>query len=301
MSQAGTRGRPRWPLLMAAAGLLLFGFVGPVLVAAALRVDTGILRVKELDGLATRFATENYVLKPKAQDELRVPRLFVAELPRDWGSQKDVKARKRAFIKVVLPLVLRANARLHEDRARLKGLAQLAADGEALPPRARRWLTDLAERYDAGSAKPRALLRHVDVVPPSLAIAQAAIESGWGTSRFARQANALFGQWTTADDADGLIPRARAASDAVRVRAFDSLAESTAAYMRNLNRHRAYRTFRARRAAMRVDGRPLDPLALARTLTAYSERGEPYVRDLITIIRHNDLRRFDDARLAAVS
>lgn len=290
-------GRLRRQAAAAAAILVVVGFVGPVLLAVALRVDNGVVRVRQVDELLQRFRADDYRLQAVAAGEARVPRLFVARLPRDWGEFEDARARKRAFLELMLPLVLHANARLLEDRARLLRLQARQTRGDELARHELRWLQRLAGRYRAGSAKPAVLLRHVDAVPPSLALAQAAVESGWGTSRFARRANALFGQWTWEEDGGGVVPRARAAGARHRVRAFDSLAESVAAYMRNLNSHPAYAGFRERRAALRAAGEPLGGVALARTMARYSQRGEAYVGELIALIRANGLARLDHARL----
>ena len=141
------------------------------------------------------------------------------------------------------------------------------------------------------------LLRRVDVIPVSLAIAQAAEESGWGTSRFAQTGNALFGQWTVASDI-GIVPEDREDGMTHKIKAFDNLAQSVAAYMRNLNTHRAYREFRQKRQGQRQWGEALDGHALASTLLRYSQRGDKYVKSIRTIMNANGLRELDGAHLA---
>ena len=138
------------------------------------------------------------------------------------------------------------------------------------------------------------LMRRVDTVPASLALAQAAEESGWGTSRFAQEGNALFGQWTTAEG-EGLVPRRREAEASHKVRVFDELHDAVAAYLHNLNTHRAYRQFRLTRAEQRAESGRLDSVALVEDLKSYSERGEDYVASIKTIIRVNRLRQLDQA------
>ncbi len=141
------------------------------------------------------------------------------------------------------------------------------------------------------------LKRRVNVVPPSLALAQAAVESGWGTSRFAMKGNALFGQRIWRVDA-GMTPLDVDADTAFRVRSFPSLAASVAAYVHNLNTHRAYGEFRGLRATAGKDAQVPGGNVLATTLTKYSERGADYVADLLRIIRSNRLTQFDNATLA---
>jgi Bax protein len=131
-------------------------------------------------------------------------------------------------------------------------------------------------------------------------MAQAAEESGWGTSRFALHGNAIFGQWTTAGG-EGLVPQQRPEGMDYKVRAFDNLEQSVAAYMRNLNTHGAYKALRRARANLRLGGDALGGALLAGTLTKYSERGQDYVDSVRTIIHVNDLRELDDARLVADS
>ncbi len=223
-----------------------------------------------------------------------VPRLRYTGVPRDWAEEPSVSLRKSVFFRAMASAVLQVNEQIAADRARL-----LAVGPDPADPRDRAWLEALARRYRAvkagqpvDEAAYRELVRRVDVIPPSLALAQAAVESGWGRSRFAREGNALFGQWTTSED--GM--RARGAD--VRLASFDSPCESVAAYALNLNSHRAYRGLWDARARMRAEGRTPDGYELAGYLTSYAEDGQAYVRTLRTIIRSNGLEAFDNARLA---
>ena len=129
-------------------------------------------------------------------------------------------------------------------------------------------------------------------------MAQAVEESGWGTSRFAREGNAVFGQYTFRRG-HGLVPKRREAGKRHEVKSFAALHNSVAAYMHNLNSHRAYRESREQRASRRAERQGPDGIALAATLTRYSARGAAYVKTIQTIIRANDLTRFDQARLTA--
>lgn len=141
-------------------------------------------------------------------------------------------------------------------------------------------------------------MQRVDIIPPSLALAQAAKESGWGTSRFARNGNALFGQWTWDED-QGMEPKDRPEGTDHLVREFDTLLDSVEAYMLNLNRHRAYRELRSLRAGMRKRGEPIDGISLAGGLESYSELGMEYVERIRSMIDLNQLLALDNAELAS--
>ncbi|MBM3559125.1 MAG: hypothetical protein FJX53_04415 [Alphaproteobacteria bacterium] len=226
-----------------------------------------------------------------------VPRVFLATLPDDYHRLEAVAARKRTFLHVVLPLVLRVNEELRAERVRLAGI--VARNHAGAPPAATdaEWLAALAERYDAVPGDWVELMRRVDTVSPALALAQAAEESGWATSRFAREGNAVFGQWSWRAGS-GLVPARRDDGAGHEVRSFDTLLDSVRAYAANLNTHPSYERFRIARAALRAERRPLDAAALAATLDAYSERGSYYIETLHTILRANRLHQFESARLA---
>jgi Bax protein len=262
-------------------------------------------------GLLGLFVDNNYTEPAIRSGAKAVPRLMLASLPHDIGQVDDIAVRKAVFVKAMLPLILLANERIEQDRTRLLQLHEQLTAGGALAPRDRLWLTELAARYSrpvsGGTASTpdeatvpadtASLLRQVDVVPPSLALAQAAEESGWGTSRFARNGNALFGQLTWSASQTGIVPRNRRQGETHRFRSFVNLKDCVDAYIHNLNTHRAYRDFRRERASLRRAGKPLDGLVLASGLVRYSERGPDYVRTLRTMIRSNGLTDFDDAAL----
>jgi Bax protein len=233
-----------------------------------------------------------------ARAGLPVPRLFLARLPADWPSAPASDSHKRLFLTAVLPLVLRANERIRRERASLRAIRARARHGIVPDLVERNWLADLAGRHGGSAGDLDALMSRVDVVPPSLALAQAALESGWGSSRFSRAGNALFGQWTYGKGS-GMVPARRAPGARHEVRAFETLAGSIEAYMSNLNRHPAYDGLRRTRAELRRAG-AVDGLALAAGLAAYSARGETYIEELRRLIRVNDLAALDSARLRAV-
>jgi len=135
----------------------------------------------------------------------------------------------------------------------------------------------------------------MDEIPVSLAIAQAAKETGWGTSRFAQEGNALFGQWTWSGE--GLKPKDSDKNEGHKVMRFNVLQASVRAYQRNLNTHSSYRAFRSARAQLRNKGKPLDSLILAKYLDEYAQTGDQYVEVLQKIIKQNNLKDFDDAKL----
>ncbi|MFM2042691.1 MAG: hypothetical protein RLY86_1267 [Pseudomonadota bacterium] len=272
---------------------------------AGLKAAPAAPRVTELRldaaTLLDLFRGQDYRIEHIRTGTLPVPRVKLASMPRDMGGEAiSPDDRKQLFIKTMLPLVLMANERIGADRARLQHLHGLREAGHGLSQQDQVWLADLADRYGLDRSEgvdTTLLLRRVDLVPVSLTLAQAAEESGWGTSRFAQQGNALFGQLTWSPDQAGIAPRNRQPGESHRFRSFEDLFASVQAYMHNLNTHRAYLDFRRQRASLRKADKPLDGLHLAGTLVRYSERGQGYVGALRQLIRVNDLNDFDRATL----
>lgn len=221
-----------------------------------------------------------------------VPALELARLPSGLGGLA-VAEKKRIFFRALLPLVLAENERIRRQRNWLQ--EQLAVPRLAQDPKLGRRLRRLAHRYgvsgdlDAADVRER-LLRRVDVVPPALVLAQAANESGWGSSRFALEANNLFGEWTYHPD-QGLVPARRERGSRHFVRVFPDLRAAVRSYLHNLNTSGAYHGLRLRREAMRQAGADLDALQLAEGLERYSARGRAYVREIQAMIRGNGLHR----------
>ena len=244
--------------------------------------------------LTRRFSELDYRLEEVRDGAGEVPRLILATFPDDFTEILSVLERKTLFIQTLLPLLLQENEYILQEREKL---VQIAVSGPIRRTAAdQRWLDDLAGRYEVKSGSIEELLRRVDVVPLSLALAQAAQESGWGTSRFAREGNAVFGQWTF-EETSGLVPEGRAEGETHLVRAFDGLPSSVAGYVQNLNTHNAYVAFRNRRAYMRQREMVLEPYSLANTLLYYSVRRDGYVADIRSIMAENDLTDYDSARL----
>ena len=264
-------------------------------VASALvrRVTSGGAPLLTVNALDRTFARLGYDLDRLRDGDGLVPRHFVAAMPSDMREIRVPAKRKALFIKTVLPLILQVNDEIRADRARLERILKHKGD---LPAVDRFWLAAKAEIYDVKRNDLMSLRARMDVIPPSLAIAQAAEESGWGTSRFVLEGNALFGQWTYSRGGH-MVPRKRDAGRKHQIQAFPSLIEGVRAYMENLNTHRAYRGFRAFRSAQRARSQPLHGLELATTLTGYSERGEEYVKSIQGLIRFNRLQALDGARL----
>jgi len=247
-------------------------------------------------GLFEKFEQMNYSLALVRDGSGTVPPVYLARLPKDLVALDSAVERKHLFIKSILPLILKANEDILAGRRKLVDLAARMAAGYATEHAERLWLDELAASYGVSRGDVAALLRRVDIIPPSLAIAQAAEESGWGTSRFALEGNALYGQ-RTFRQGGGMVPVRRERGKRHEVKAFRGLPNSVATYMKNLNTHWRYSEFRAARAAMRARNRALDGFDLAVTLTAYSERGKAYIETIHTIIRRNALTEFDKARL----
>jgi Bax protein len=225
-----------------------------------------------------------------------VPRVFIRTLPVDLGQIRQADERKRTFIKLALPLILHANDLIRQDRERIASLHLRTQQDEFISIGDKAWLADKMTQYGVNSLDYEELLRRVDVIPPSLALAQSAEESGWGTSRFAREGNALFGQrmWR---EGDGMVPEKRAEGETFRVRVFERLIDGVKSYAANLNTHFAYDGFRKARAAMRQSGEQLNGANLAPALRQYSERGDDYIKTIHAIIRVNELTEYDAVRL----
>jgi len=210
----------------------------------------------------------------------------------DFSAIDTVAARKAAFFAFLAPIVVEENARVLAQRQRLLEIESRIASGDPLSPAERRWLRSLAAEYglqwpgDSRAETLATLARRVDVVPEPLALVQAAKESGWGRSRFAREANNLFGHWCYSPGC-GVVPAQRRAGMNHEVAAFDSVRQSVRRYINNLNSHDSYRPLREIRAAERAAGRFPRALALADGLVRYSERRAAYVEEIKQIIRAN--------------
>ncbi len=229
-----------------------------------------------------------------------VPRIAIDPLPADYQDDMEVSRKKALFFRAMLPLALAENGEIRNQRAFVKRMQSAA--GATPDPGAEARLRLLFGQYrvemtaDLPASIDR-LLQRMDEIPPALLLAQAANESAWGTSRFARQANNLFGQWTWRDG-EGIIPLERPEGETYAVRKFPSLRASVRDYIHNLNIGHAYEGLRALRSHMRQTGQSLDAMQLAAGLTRYSERGEAYVEEIRRIIRGNLLEVLAQVELA---
>ncbi|MFQ5328437.1 MAG: glucosaminidase domain-containing protein [Thermodesulfobacteriota bacterium] len=285
-------------VMLIGVGLLLFSGGSGATAHESAMDDVVLTRVSASKAahLEAQFTRYNYDWPPSATAV--VPLLEIAAFPGDLNDQV-VKVKKSLFFRAMLPLILAENHRIEMKHRWLE--AQFAG-GDILPGTTE-WgaIHQVASYYrvkgninDAGVR--RELLSRVDSLPVAMVLAQAAQESGWGTSRFAREGNSLFGEWTFRKGA-GITPSERLEGKSHTVRAFPTLRASVRSYMRNINVSRAYRELRVMRAEMRRTDAPFNAYTLASGLKRYSERGEMYVRDIRTIIKGNGLDSLGEIRM----
>ena len=224
-----------------------------------------------------------------------VPPVFVVRLPKNLDTITNPAARKRLFIKVMLPIILRVNEHIRSHRVIFDSLRQKVTANRKLSAVEQEQAAQLAEIYETEPNDWATLDRRIGVIPPSLALAQAAVESGWGTSRFAIEGNALYGERIFSRDG-GIVPDGVGDDANFRVRTFRNLMQSVWAYAHNLNTHQSYTPLRAERQAQRRTG-ALDGAALSHHLTAYSEKGSTYGPLIRDVIGDADLAPFDRAKL----
>ena len=236
------------------------------------------------------FEDTNYSLKDVRKNKLVKP-VALTLLPQEIKMIENTKKRKEFFIQIVLPLIVKENNNIRIDRKTLFRVINKSNNSVA----EKQWLEKKYKQYGVKSGDLSSLKVRMDEIPVSLAIAQAAKETGWGTSRFAQEGNALFGQWTWSGE--GLKPKDADADKGHKVMKFNVLQASVRAYQRNLNTHRTYREFRKARAELRDLNKPLDSMELSKYLNKYAETGNQYVEVLQKIIKQNNLKDFDDARL----
>lgn len=252
------------------------------------------MRVSNTEQLAQVFQAHDYSLAHARRGQ-PIPALQIDRVPADLGSVKDGNTRKWLFIKALLPIVLEVNERILAERNELIRLRDITARGGEPDVAERLWLADLAERYGADPSNIAEVLLRVDIVPPSMAIAQAGVESGWGTSYAARVGNSLFGQIQSSGRHAVAVPWK---AGPAMPQPFANVADSVEAYFLNLNTHFAYATFRAERAQQRNLGVQPDGYKLIGQLLRYSQLGMQYINYVRNIIRENQLEDFDRARLS---
>lgn len=246
-----------------------------------------------LSSLIATFCLGWFFPTPPQSDEDNLVELAEHQAPLpDFSVYKDVKAKKRAFFEYLLPKVQYANEKILKERQWLLSLKEKPA----IRQRDMNKLLALADKYEVSTLVPNKvlhrLLEHVDIIPVSLALAQAANESAWGTSRFATQGNNLFGQWCFVKGC-GLVPLRQAHGQHYEVAKFDHVLASVESYMRNLNSQFSYKEFRAMRKSLRSEDQMITGLTLAEGLLSYSTRRHHYVQEIQAMILHNKLGQYD--------
>jgi Bax protein len=236
------------------------------------------------------FEDTGYSLKDVRKKKLVKP-VALTLLPQEIKMIENVKKRKDFFIQIVLPLIIQENNNIRIDRKTLFNIINKNNNTKS----EKEWLEKKYKQYGVNSRDLSELKIRMDEIPTSLAIAQAAKETGWGTSRFAQEGNALFGQWTWSGE--GLKPKDAEKGKGHKVMKFNVLQASVRAYQRNLNTHSTYKEFRKARAEFRDLNKPLDSIELSKFLNNYAETGNQYVEVLQKIIIQNKLKDFDDAKL----
>jgi Bax protein len=236
------------------------------------------------------FRSTNYNLKDVRKNKLVKP-ISLTLLPQEIVKIENSKKRKDLFIQIILPLVIKENNYIKIDRKKLFNILNKSKNTKA----EKIWLNSKFKQYGVVNNDLSTLKIRMDEVPISMTIAQAAKETGWGTSRFAQEGNALFGQWTWSGE--GIKPLAADNDTTHKIMKFKVLQASVKAYQRNLNTHSSYKDFRSARAELRDEGKKLDSILLSEYLNKYAETGKEYVKILQQIIRQNNLTDFDDAKL----
>ncbi len=221
----------------------------------------------------------------------KVKPIYLTKLPRDLNTLGNTREKRDVFIKIVLPLILDENEKIEEDRKKLFKILSKSFN----TPGEKIWLKRRFREYKIEGKDLVELKSRMDTIPVSIALAQAANESGWGTSRFALEGNALFGQWTWSKN--GISPKNKDPNETHKILQFQILKASVRAYKNNLNTHRGYKEFREARAKFRQEEKKITGLDLIKYLKNYAADGEQYIKRLDQIIEQNSLIDFDTSNL----
>ena len=241
------------------------------------------------------FKDTNYSLQKVKKTKLVNIGNNLDHLPKEMKSIENVKKRKNLFIQIVLPLIIEENTKIKLDRKKLFVILNKNNNSKSDVE----WLEKKFKQYGVIKKDLSTLKVRMDEIPVSLAIAQAAKETGWGTSRFAQKGNALFGQWTWTGN--GIKPAAADSNSTHKVASFKVLKASVKAYHRNINTHSSYKNFRKERAIQRDNDGKLNSLELVKFLDKYAETGIEYTKILSKIIKQNSLTEFDDVKILPTS
>ena len=227
----------------------------------------------------------------KVRAQKLVKPIYFTQFPRDLDALQSTKLKKETFIKIVLPLIVAENERILEDREKLLVLSgkKFTTDLE------KQWIRQKLLEYKVKKGNLKELIVRMDIIPTSIALAQAAKESGWGTSRFALEGNAIFGQWTWSGQ--GIAPLDRESNKNHKILKFPILRASVKAYQNNLNTHKSYTKFRQKRLSLRDKNKKIKGLELTETLNNYAQTGSEYTKILNQIIKQNRLMDFEPVRL----
>ena len=236
------------------------------------------------------FKDVDYDLRTVRNEKLVKP-IYFTQFPRDLDNLQSVQLKKETFIKIVLPLIVAENEKILDDREKLKNLIEKKYTSDL----EKQWLRQKLLEYKVKKGNLDELLFRMDMIPVSIALAQAAKESGWGTSRFALEGNAIFGQWTW--DGQGIAPLKRDGDKNHKILKFPILRASVKAYKNNLNTHKSYLKFRDKRKSLRDKNKNITGLALTDTLKNYAQTGSEYTKILNQIITQNRLSDFELVKL----
>jgi Bax protein len=238
------------------------------------------------------FKDVNYDLNT-VRDKKTVKPIYFTQFPKDLDEIENIQLKKETFIKIVLPLIVAENEKILDDRLKLKKISsrKITTDEE------KTWLRQKFLEYKVKKGSMSDLRNRMDIIPASIALAQAAKESGWGTSRFALEGNAIFGQWTWSGQ--GIEPLLRDKTKKHKILRFPILRASVKSYKNNLNTHKSYVKFREKRSEMRQKNKKINGLELTETLKNYEETGSEYTKILEQIIKQNQLMDFEPVRLAS--
>lgn len=255
------------------------------------------VQIHSLDELMALFKAHKYTKKDWVSGNREVPRLTFDGVSEKWkktSSKIPVQQKKQVFFRLMAPLVLISNEKILAEREIVKFSP---ADSKELLAIAKKYHVIKGASANLTSEQRQQLLTKVDIMPASLALAQAAEESGWATSRFTEEGNAFFGQWDFSGK--GMIPKQqRKELGNYGLARFDSPLGSVEGYMFNINTTSAYHKLRTLRAQLRKDNKAITGLALAGTLDKYSERGQAYIDSIRSMIRYNKLQDVDEAYLS---
>ena len=226
----------------------------------------------------------------RVRNKKKVKPIYFTRLPKDLDTIKSVKEKKETFLQILLPLVVAENAKIKEDR---EYLLKILKENESVENR--KWLNKKYKAYKVKNKNIDDLIEKIDIIPTSIALAQAAKESGWGTSRFALEGNAIYGQWTW--NGDGIEPLEKTKDQNHKILKFPLLRASVKAYITNLNTHRGYKSFRTKRSELRKQNKKLAGIELIHELDNYAQTGKEYTKILEKIIKQNDLDELESVTI----